>query len=101
MNKRETGFEPATFALARRRSTPEPLAHDYLFTKYSLANKTNNTLVDSLCQPLFAFFSHGTQPWLAAAPDEGLHPDESPCTVLFILQDYFGASGALIQDKLI
>ena len=24
--ERETGFEPATFALARRRSTPEPLA---------------------------------------------------------------------------
>ena len=25
--KRETGFEPATFALARRRSTSEPFAH--------------------------------------------------------------------------
>ena len=26
-SKRETGFEPATFALARRYSTTEPLAH--------------------------------------------------------------------------
>ena len=26
-NKRETGIEPATFSLARRRSTTEPLAH--------------------------------------------------------------------------
>ena len=34
--ERETGFEPATFALARRRSTPEPLAHICLF---SLANR--------------------------------------------------------------
>ena len=25
--KRETGIEPATFSLARRRSTTEPLAH--------------------------------------------------------------------------
>ena len=27
IKKRETGFEPATFALARRRSTSEPFAH--------------------------------------------------------------------------
>ncbi len=26
--ERETGFEPATFSLARRRSTPELLPHD-------------------------------------------------------------------------
>ena len=38
--KRETGFEPATLALARRYSTTEPLAHQkdmiilpYLFFK--------------------------------------------------------------------
>ena len=31
-NKRETGIEPATFSLARRRSTTEPLAHIALIT---------------------------------------------------------------------
>ena len=28
--ERETGFEPATFSLARRCSTPEPLPHSLL-----------------------------------------------------------------------
>ena len=48
--ERETGFEPATFALARRRSTPEPLALIcfvrfglHCFALVSLANKTDDT----------------------------------------------------------
>ena len=40
--ERETGFEPATFALARRRSTTEPLPHvnfNIISKLFSLINK--------------------------------------------------------------
>ena len=38
--ERETGFEPATLALARRYSTTEPLAHNhfYLFKPFNLVS---------------------------------------------------------------
>ena len=49
--QRETGFEPATFALARRRSTPEPLAH----------NKHNkNDSIVSVAIPLIVHQLHAT-----------------------------------------
>ena len=38
--KRETGFEPATLALARRYSTTEPLAHKNMILSLSLDDRT-------------------------------------------------------------
>ena len=56
-NKRETGFEPATFALARRRSTPEPLAHFAVPDRSWLSpvNKMNDTTMPWICQWFYCF----------------------------------------------
>ena len=55
--ERETGFEPATFALARRRSTPEPLALIVLSALVFPANKWNNTIPIPICQLFLSFFA--------------------------------------------
>ena len=44
----ETGFEPATLALARRYSTTEPLVHIYMQTLSGKAGDGNRTHVSSL-----------------------------------------------------
>ena len=46
--KHETGFEPATLALARRYSTTEPLAH-LLFAAFSLFSLRTHTLKTTYC----------------------------------------------------
>ena len=44
--ERETGFEPATLALARRYSTTEPLAHiGFLLSVGAPLHRTNNTIL--------------------------------------------------------
>ena len=57
IKERETGFEPATFALARRRSTPEPLALIVLSALVFPANKWNNTIPIPICQLFLSFFA--------------------------------------------
>ena len=42
IKERETGFEPATFALARRRSTPEPLALIYCSVRHFVVSREQN-----------------------------------------------------------
>ena len=49
--KRETGFEPATLALARRYSTTEPLAHLLSFVSVP-SNRSYDTRKSDICQQL-------------------------------------------------
>ncbi len=51
--ERETGFEPATLALARRYSTTEPLAHIFFV---SFKDKYYYTIKNCSCQHYFLNF---------------------------------------------
>ena len=51
----ETGFEPATLALARRYSTTEPLVQNLLFCR-CISDNTYDTGKRYICQQIFFIF---------------------------------------------
>lgn len=57
--KHETGFEPATLALARRYSTTEPLAHNIICLSGSInkpVNEKYSIIIHAQWQALFCNF---------------------------------------------
>ena len=72
--ERKTGFEPATFALARRRSTTEPLP---LIYGASGQNRTTDTQIFSL---LLYRLSYRGIPLFIMATRKGLEPSTSSVT---------------------
>ena len=51
--KHETGFEPATLALARRYSTTEPLVHFFLYPVFCVPSKPHTELPKPSKQPFW------------------------------------------------
>ena len=51
--KHETGFEPATLALARRYSTTEPLVHFFLYPVFRVPSKPHTELPKPFKQPFW------------------------------------------------
>ena len=50
--ERETGFEPATLALARRYSTTEPLAHNLFNCTAGDGNRTHVSSLEGWCSTI-------------------------------------------------
>ena len=60
--ERKTGFEPATFALARRRSTTEPLPHRFTLN-HNGASGRNRTTDTRIFSPLLYRLSYRGLTW--------------------------------------